>query len=120
MAQNSTADRPHVSKDRLPLSTGPLQRGHRYRQPGRSSSLSIFRKDHYAASLNNLALLYSKMGNYTAAEPLFNQAIEIGRTVFGEDPPTICQGLQQPGRTIFEDGNHTAAEPFVHRSNKFD
>ena len=31
----------------------------------------------YAQSLNNLALLYKSMGNYTRAEPLYQQALKI-------------------------------------------
>jgi Flp pilus assembly protein TadD len=34
-------------------------------------------ENHYATSLNNLAMLYDAMGNYTAAEPLFKEALAI-------------------------------------------
>ncbi len=46
-------------------------------------------EDHpdFAASLNNLALLYESMGRYEEAEPLYKQATEIRRTALGEDHP---------------------------------
>src|SRR6266487_4742309 len=39
----------------------------------------------YASSLNNLALLYSSIGRYEKAEPLFVQAVEIGREISGKN-----------------------------------
>ena len=42
----------------------------------------------YAASLNNLAVLYQAMGRHAEAEPLYQQAMEIRRTALGERHPT--------------------------------
>jgi tetratricopeptide (TPR) repeat protein len=36
-------------------------------------------------SLNNLAMLYQAMGNYTAAEPLYKEALAIRKKVLGEN-----------------------------------
>src|SRR5204862_549164 len=38
----------------------------------------------YAASLNNLAVLYRSMGDYARAEPLYRQALDINKQALGE------------------------------------
>ncbi|MEB3827856.1 CHAT domain-containing protein [Phormidium sp. CCY1219] len=53
-------------------------------------SFSPFR---YAASLNNLALLYDEMGRYADAEPLFLQAKEIRKVQLGENHPHYATSL---------------------------
>ena len=47
----------------------------------------------YATSLHNLAFLYKNMGRYAAAEPLFQQALEIRKDVLGENHPDYAQSL---------------------------
>ena len=41
----------------------------------------------YATSLNNLALLYYNMGDYSKADPLYQKALEIYENVLGENHP---------------------------------
>ena len=47
----------------------------------------------YAASLNNLALLYHAMGAYGRAEPLYRQALEITKKALGEEHPDYALSL---------------------------
>src|SRR5436190_15992408 len=41
----------------------------------------------FATALDNLGLLYKTVGNYAAAEPLLQQALEIRRRTPGEESP---------------------------------
>ena len=62
----------------------------------------------FAQSLNNLAALYKSQANYTAAEPLYRQALEIRRVALGEDA-----GLT---RKLLKDGTpYRAAEEILSR-----
>ena len=47
----------------------------------------------YAASLCNLALYYSKLGDYSKAVVLGTQAMEIRKRVFGESHPSYATSL---------------------------
>jgi tetratricopeptide (TPR) repeat protein len=67
------------------------QRGHDQQALGLAlQALELIRQrvgeghPYYADSLDNLAGVYRDMGNYAAAEPLFQQAREIRRDVLGE------------------------------------
>ena len=66
---------------------------------------------HFAASLNNLALLYQSMGNYAAAEPLLNQAMEICRAALGEQHPHFATSLNNLAMLYKLRGDYPAAEP---------
>ncbi len=47
----------------------------------------------YATSLNNLAKLYREMGEYSKAEPLFRNALEICKRALGENHPNYATSL---------------------------
>ncbi|WP_342766285.1 tetratricopeptide repeat protein, partial [Methanosaeta sp. UBA356] len=70
-------------------------------------------EDHpeYAASLNNLAVLYRSMGRYSDAEPLFRQATEIWRKSLGEDHPNCATGLNNLAELYRSVGRYSDAEP---------
>ena len=46
-----------------------------------------------ALSLDSLASLYQAMGEYTKAEPLFEEALRIQQKVLGEEHPVTAQTL---------------------------
>jgi tetratricopeptide (TPR) repeat protein len=60
--------------------------------------------------LNLLATIYFSQGNYPAAEPLYLQALELGRATLGEADPSIASGLNNLGNLYFAMGNYQAAE----------
>jgi tetratricopeptide (TPR) repeat protein len=46
-----------------------------------------------AESLNNLALLYQRKGDYAQAEPLYKHALAIKEEVLGPDHPSLATNL---------------------------
>ena len=54
---------------------------------------------HYAASLNNLASLYRAQGDYSRAEPLYRQALEIRKRESWARTTPIMRKPEQSGRT---------------------
>ena len=46
-----------------------------------------------AATLNNLAVFHDDMGDYEEADPLYLQTLEIWEEVYGEDHPSLLEGL---------------------------
>jgi len=48
----------------------------------------------YATSLNNLALLYSRLGRYDKAEPLYLRALTIFEKALGPDHPYVVTTLE--------------------------
>ncbi len=46
-----------------------------------------------ATSLNNLAELYQKQGQYARAEPLCKRALEIREKTLGPEHPDVAQSL---------------------------
>jgi tetratricopeptide (TPR) repeat protein len=51
------------------------------------------------------------MGNYTAAEPLFKEALAINKKVLGENHPDYAMSLNNLALLYQAMGNYTAAEP---------
>ena len=49
-----------------------------------------------AGSLNDLASLYSGMGNYSKAIPLYERALKIREKALGKGPPVYGDRPQQP------------------------
>src|SRR5206468_1061470 len=72
--------------------------------------------DPYATSLNNLAMLYKEMGDYPAAEPIFQQSLEIRRRVLGENHPDYAASLNNLAVLYQDMGNYAAAEPLYQQS----
>ena len=50
-----------------------------------------------ATSLNNLAMLLWRQGDYAAAKPLYEQALAINKAVLGERTPSTATQPEQPG-----------------------
>jgi len=47
-----------------------------------------------ATSLNNLALLYKKLGDYAKAEPLYKRTLAIQGKALGPDHPSVAIDLK--------------------------
>ena len=62
-------------------------------------------------SLNYLALLYGSQGRYSEAEPLFLQALEIGRRSLPEDHPSLANHLNNLAGLYQSQGRYSEAEP---------
>ena len=70
----------------------------------------------YAASLNNLAMLYQAMGDYAKAEPLFRQALEIRKKALGENHPDYATSLNNLAVLYQAMGDYAKAEPLYRQA----
>ncbi|NEQ39182.1 MAG: tetratricopeptide repeat protein [Okeania sp. SIO3I5] len=64
-----------------------------------------------ASSLNSLAILYSKQGRYTEAEPLFLEALEMKKRLLGKEHPDVANSLNDLATLYYFQGRYTEAEP---------
>ncbi len=64
-----------------------------------------------SAASNNLALLYESQGRYEEAEPLYLQAIDIDKTVLGENHPDYAIDLNNLAGLYRSQGHYEEAEP---------
>jgi CHAT domain-containing protein/tetratricopeptide (TPR) repeat protein len=71
---------------------------------------------YYSGSLNNLALLYDKMGDYARAEPLYRQALEIKKKALGEAHPNYAVNLSNLGLLYNNMGDYARAEPLYRQT----
>ena len=69
-----------------------------------------------AQSLSSLAVLYSSMGNYAAAEPLYQKVLEIDRRILGEDHVDYARDLNNLAMLYRSTGNYAAAESLYVRA----
>ncbi len=65
----------------------------------------------YARSLNDLAVMYRSIGDYQKAAPLFREAMEIRRHVFGEQHPAYAHSLNNLAKLCAAMGDYRQAEP---------
>jgi tetratricopeptide (TPR) repeat protein len=70
----------------------------------------------YATDLNNLALLYDSMGDYTKAEPLYHNALEIRKQALGENHPDYAQSLNNLAGLYESIGYYAKAEPLYRKA----
>ncbi|CAK9099730.1 Nephrocystin-3 [Durusdinium trenchii] len=70
----------------------------------------------YANSLNNLALLYTAMGDSAQAEPLYQQALEIKERVLGTDHPDYATSLNNLATLYDSMGDDARAEPLMRQA----
>jgi tetratricopeptide (TPR) repeat protein len=75
-----------------------------------------FGKNHpdFAAALNNLAVLYDRIGNYTQAERLYWRALAIKRTTLGEIHPDVAASLNNLAVLYTSLGDYKQAESLYH------
>ena len=60
--------------------------------------------------------MYSKIGNYKAAEPNYQQALEIQKKALGEDHPEYASSLNNIGLFEREMGDYKAAERYFQQA----
>jgi tetratricopeptide (TPR) repeat protein len=66
-----------------------------------------------AASINLLAQLYERIGDYAKAEPLYKEALEIRQKVLGRRDPLTAQSLNNLGLLYWYMGEYAKAEPLL-------
>ena len=74
----------------------------------------------YAAALNNQAVNFETTGRYDEAEPLYRQAIKIGKKTIGEDHPDYATWLNNLAGLLRETGRYDEAEPLYRQAIKID
>ena len=65
----------------------------------------------YAEQANNLAIIYKNAGRYAEAEPLYGEALEIGRDVLGGRHPEYATWLNNLAGLLQATGRYEEAEP---------
>jgi tetratricopeptide (TPR) repeat protein len=84
--------------------------------------LQIFQKafgpehPYTATSLHELALLYRAMGEYTKAEPLFQNALSIYRRLLGDEHPNTATVLNSLAFLYQAMGEYAKAEPLYQQA----
>ncbi|MFM7219328.1 MAG: tetratricopeptide repeat protein [Nodosilinea sp.] len=73
-------------------------------------------QDRYAQALNNLAVLYTDMGRYVEAEPLYQKALAIREKVLGPDHPDTADSLNYLANFYASQGRYSQAEPLYQRA----
>jgi tetratricopeptide (TPR) repeat protein len=61
-------------------------------------------------SLNNQAMVYYRMKNYTAAEPLFKESLSMNRLLFGEQHPEVSANLNNLALVARDRGDYKQAD----------
>jgi CHAT domain-containing protein/Tfp pilus assembly protein PilF len=74
--------------------------------------------EHYlvANAIENLASIYSAMGNTGKAEPLIKQAIALYEKIEGTDSPAVARSLNVLGLVLRHKGDYTASRAALERS----
>jgi tetratricopeptide (TPR) repeat protein len=67
-------------------------------------------------SLNNLAMIYVKLGRYAEAEPLLKRALAIQEKALGPDHPDVAESLNNLATLYAEQGRYAEAEQFYRRA----
>ena len=74
---------------------------------------AIGQEENLASSLAWLGYLYESQGRYEEAEPLFLQALELGRWLLGEDHPDVASSLNNLAALYKSQGRYEEAEPLL-------
>jgi tetratricopeptide (TPR) repeat protein/CHAT domain-containing protein len=69
-----------------------------------------------AASLHNLATLYTEQGRYAEAEPLYRRALGINEKALGPDHPDVADNLNNLAALYKDQGRYAEAEPLYKRA----
>ncbi len=69
-----------------------------------------------AQVLNNLANLYTELGQYAKAEPLYRRSLEIKEAKLGKDHPHVADSLNNLAILYHRLGQYAKAEPLYCRS----
>jgi tetratricopeptide (TPR) repeat protein len=60
---------------------------------------------------SNLASLHCKQGRYAEAEPLYRQALQLRRSLLGEEHPDVAESLNNLASLYSSQGRYAKAEP---------
>jgi len=63
-----------------------------------------------AQSLNNLAMVHYRVGEYDAAEPLFRESLSMNRALFGEVHPEVSANLNNLALVARDRGDYSRAD----------
>jgi len=77
------------------------------------------KKEHYAISLNLLAGVYLRMGQFNQAEKLYKQSLQIKRIVYPPNDPVFADSFNLLGRLYYQMGQLDSAYHYYQRSNAF-
>ncbi len=66
--------------------------------------------------LNNLATVYSDLGRYSEAEPLYIRALEITEKALGPEHPDVGNRLNNLAGVYSDLGRYSEAEPLYNRA----
>ncbi|HEX4878153.1 MAG TPA: tetratricopeptide repeat protein [Chitinophagaceae bacterium] len=67
--------------------------------------------EHLASNCNRQARLYEQLSQYAMAEPLYIQALEIRKKIFGENHPDYAQSLNNLAVLYSKTGKYEKVEP---------
>src|SRR5207249_1367618 len=70
----------------------------------------------YAQSLNDLGVLYCAQGNYAAAEPRLQEALEVRQRALGGEHRDYARTLNSLGVLYRAQGNYAAARPLLEKA----
>jgi len=73
--------------------------------------VAIDQEENLVSSLAWLGYLYESQGRYEEAEPLFLQALELGRSLLGENHPDVASSLNNLAALYKSQGRYEEAEP---------
>ena len=73
-----------------------------------------------AMTLTNLALVYTRMGRYAEAEPLYKRSLEIDEAALGPKHPSVATTLNNLALLYARQGRYADAEPLYKRSLAID
>jgi CHAT domain-containing protein len=74
------------------------------------------RHNDYCNTLNNIAVLYDAMGNYTAAEPLYRQNLQLTKELVGTKTADYTISLNNLADLYYSMGNYAASEQLYKES----
>lgn len=69
-----------------------------------------------AVTVNELANVYWRKGDYTAARPLYERALDIREKAPGVAPQIVAQSLHNLAALLADQGEYAAAKPLAERS----
>ena len=70
----------------------------------------------YAACLNNLAFLLQAQGDYAAARPLYERALQVAEQALGPAHPSTANSLNNLAFLLQAQGDYAAARPLYERA----
>ena len=68
---------------------------------------------HKTWAYNSLGIVWYQLGEYSKAEPLFIQALEMGRKLLGNEHPDVATSLNNLAQLYQSQGRYEEAEPYL-------